>query len=927
MLRRADKKEEVKKAFRQLLNSNDRELIDSNKNRKEKQAPINKTIYETDLGCLNANRYLYIGLTFIFILSFYLRAVMPMNKVFVGDGIIYNGDGDPWYQMMLAKGTVINLQRIWFDPMTYFPRGTDIHVGSFVSWVITIFSYIVSLGYPSMHTVEIVGAFLPAILGSIIIFPLYVIGKELNGKACGIMSALMISILPGQFFARTALGYPDSHSAEAFLSTLTMMFFLIALKTGKDMTFSPIHEGSALKKPVIYSLFTGISLGAYICSWSSGILFEGIILTIIVIQSIRNSISDRNVEYLGIIGAITFLIAALVEFPFAPPSSGINTLPYYSLFQPIILILGAAGSLLISLLLKFLRDRDVKRHYFLAAIAGFLVSGGLAVTLFMHQFTRAFLSGINFLIPSKERIVAETRPLMYSDGYFTTAYIQKYFPGLANLDLLSTFFLALAGLSLLVTHYIKKNRATDLAVITWSLIILLLILDQIRYGYYYAVNVALLTGYLSVWLLRKSKSSDIDNRDFDNKSARDFLRINSKLVLVVVSILALLIWPSLDGSVVLAKSIKGPDSGWLSSLNWLQNNTPSPGMELYKLYERPLNGRPYLYPRTAYGIMSGWQYGHLIEAIGQRMPIANPMQLGIGNRTIPGSSPFFISENETQAERVLTQLDPNRSPYTNAKYVMIDWDMAINIDYIALLSSIPSSRYHWIINFSQDGQRPETSRLDRATFFRTMISRLYFFDGSETHPKSAFGMAYRPTNNADAGPMKIQIESLKFSKNYTDLLEYINKSKNKGYQAEILGKLDPRSPDSSVHLEALKHYRLVHESEPNLTNCVQENVKIFEHVRGAIIKGKAPIGTRVTISVPIATNCNRHFIYMQSNISNSNGEFMLILPYSTEGATANSTNFDAKPSGPYELLMGNKSYQLRVPENSVINGGIIEVNS
>ena len=68
----------------------------------------------------------------------------------------------------------------------------------------------------------------------------------------------------------------------------------------------------------------------------------------------------------------------------------------------------------------------------------------------------------------------------------------------------------------------------------------------------------------------------------------------------------------------------------------------------------PPNGQ-YAYPDAAYGIMSWWDYGHLIETVGHRIPNANPFQQGIGSVTtgVAGSSPFFLAENESQAEKVL----------------------------------------------------------------------------------------------------------------------------------------------------------------------------------------------------------------------------------------------------------------------------------
>jgi len=196
----------------------------------------------------NGDIYWYAGLVLAALFSIYLRIIVPWKSVFVGDKVIFSSESDAWYHMMLAKGTVINLQRLWFDPMTYFPHGTPIHFGPFNSWAITIFSYIFGLGHPSMHLVEVVGAFLPAVLGVLLVFPVYFLGKEIGGKSCGLISALIVATLPGQLFNRTVLGFTDHHSAEIFLSTLTMMFMFLALRSGKEHDIWGAAEGMGISQ-------------------------------------------------------------------------------------------------------------------------------------------------------------------------------------------------------------------------------------------------------------------------------------------------------------------------------------------------------------------------------------------------------------------------------------------------------------------------------------------------------------------------------------------------------------------------------------------------------------------------------------------------------------------------------------------------------
>lgn len=883
----------------------------------------------------NTDLYWYAGLLFAFLLSFYLRAIIPWNRVFVGNKVVFSSETDAWYHMMLAKGTVINLQRLWFDPMTYFPNGTPIPWGPFLDWAITILSYIFGLGHPSMHTVEVVGAFMPAILGALVVIPVFFIGRELGGKSCGLVSALIAAVLPGQYFSRTALGFTDHHAAEIFLSTLTMMFLLLALGSSKGMTFAALQKSwSTFKRPLLFAALAGVSLGLYIDDWASGFLIEGMILLFVVVQSIADHMKGKNVEYLGVAGAITFFIATLLVLPFVNPINGFSNY-YYSLFQPTILLLGVAAVVLVTFLSSFLKEKGYSNYYYPGAVAGILVLGTLVLALVIPQFTSVLFSGMSIFQAKTggAATVGEAASLFTSGGAFSFNNVLIWFPGLMALSapgfiafLFTTFTLSLVGLLLLILRYVRRPKPTEMLVITWSVIMLLLTLAQNRFAYYYAVNVALLVGFLIIWVLQKSGFTDLDGIFTDANDTDERLTSYLKIAIAAVLVLLLVIWPSYSMSVAFANSVGGPDSDWLTSTAWLENNTPSPGMDLYKIYERPPDSQRYAYPDEAYGIMSWWDFGHLIETIGHRIPNANPFQEGIGNLTAgrPGSSPFFLSESEAEAENVLAGLDQNRSVYKNTKYVMIDWDMAVGKFYaMTQWSSIPITKYYGFF-YQPQGEQLVPVGVYRDPYFKTMTARLFFFDGSETPVTNSFAIAYQFAEQ-DGVRFPVIVETPLVSENYSELVQYVNESKAKGYMAEIVSSRDTVSPSTSVPLEAMQHYRLVHESEHGPVYHGTNYVKTFEHVPGAVIKGSAAPGTNVSVALPVMTNIDRAFVYRQSNVTDASGQFTLVVPYSTEGPIAGGTNFDTMPLGPYQLSVGDTNYEVRVPEEYVLSGGVIQI--
>jgi dolichyl-phosphooligosaccharide-protein glycotransferase len=876
----------------------------------------------------SSNFYWIIALFATFLFSLFLRIYLPWNGVFKGDKVVFSSETDAWYHMMLAKGTVINLQRLWFDPMTYFPQGTPTHFGPLVSWAITIPSYIFGLGHPSMHTVEVIGAFLPAIFGALLVIPIYFIGKELGGKSCGLISALIVTVLPGQLFSRTLLGFTDHHAGEILFSTLTMAFSILALRHCNGMTFQLIkRDWPSFKKPLIYSVMAGVSLGLYILDWSSGFLFEGILLGFIIIQSVADHLKGKNSDYLGIFGSITFFIAMLLVLPFVKSYNGFSNY-FYSFFHPTILLIGVVVALMVSITSGYLAKQKLNKYYYPASIIMLGVVGlGLAYAI-IPSFTGALLAGFNIFQAKTggAATVGEAAPLLSSQGQFSILSILSNFPAFSNLVILSPFVFALIGLALIMLQYRRSMNPIYLLVIVWSLIMLFLTLAQNRFAYYYSVDIAILTGYLSVWGLQRAGLSELEDSVSARKDMTKFLTSNFKVLLAAFLIFFLFIYPGLSLCVLTAKYTSGPDSDWLTSTAWLENNTPKIGMELYTIYNYPGKGQKYPYPPEAYGVMSWWDYGHLIETVGHRMPNANPFQQGIGNLTagVPGSSPFFLAQNESEAEQILSALDRNRSLYMNTKYVMIDWDMATGKFYaMTAWSDVPITNFYGYF-YQPQGDKLVPVGVYRDPFFKTMTSRLFYFDGSEMPAADAFAIAYQIAEQ-DGVRFPVIVESPKISKNYTELLDYVESSKNKGYLAEIVSKRDPQALTPSVPLEALQHYRLVHESETSVTYDGQKFVKTFEHVPGAVISGNATPGTYVSLALPIMTNRNRAFIYRQSNTADSNGMYKLVVPYSTEGPALNGTNFDVVPVGPYQLLIGDRKYEVEVPESFVMTGGVVSV--
>ncbi len=229
-------------------------------------------------------------LALLFGIGLYLRIYLPYDQVFSGDWIKFTGN-DPYYHMRLVDNLLRHFpQFLVFDPYTFYPHGAPVGWPPFFDWLLASIIWIISLGSPSQHTIDIAGVYFPAVLGAITIIPVYFIGKELFNRWAGVISAGLITLLPGEFLGRSILGFTDHHVAETLLTSIVFLFLILTIKAARQRELTLDHikrlEWVTITRPLIYSLLTGIFLAIYLLTWVGGLLFVFIITVYFVAQFI-----------------------------------------------------------------------------------------------------------------------------------------------------------------------------------------------------------------------------------------------------------------------------------------------------------------------------------------------------------------------------------------------------------------------------------------------------------------------------------------------------------------------------------------------------------------------------------------------------------------------------------------------------------------
>jgi dolichyl-diphosphooligosaccharide--protein glycosyltransferase len=123
------------------------------------------------------------------------------------------------------------------------------------------------------------------------------------------------------------------------------------------------------------------------------------------------------------------------------------------------------------------------------------------------------------------------------------------------------------------------------------------------------------------------------------------------------------------------------------------------------------------------------------------------------------------------------------------------------------------------------------------------------------------------------------------------------------------------------HEDALERYRLVHVS-PGGQEIPRHGFvpwyKIFEHVPGVLLKGRARPGTVVSIDLELRNDRGLGFDYRDVVRARSDGTFAFHLPYATDGRSGDFT-----PQGVYNLDLGGERRPIRISAADVLTGNTV----
>lgn len=700
-------------------------------------------------------------------LGLFVRIWFAYDAV-LGGPFVRFAENDPWYHMRLVENLLHHFpQRIAYDPYLLFGGGQNVAVAPFLDLLIAAVALIAGLGSPSPSMVEHVGACMPALLGALCVLPAYGLGRTLFSTRAGLLAAGLTAILPGQFLARSSLGFTDHHVAEALLSACTMLFVVRALDSRQE------HSRSWCNAQAVCS---GLFLGAYLLNWAGG----GLLVVVIGVAALASVAFGRDTHLPGRVltaVSIAFGVAALIVAPF---------LSSWTVATSHLAVLAAVGitTLLFAAAVRIVESGRSRWMIALAAVAVMMIAFVLFERLapISADVIRGYVARLSSASGPR---VAEALPLFS---------VPIPAPLLLFVEFGISIYLALVA-ALFVMRSADAGKWVLLVMFAAALV---LTVQQVRFSYYLAIPVAVIAGYACDRILAVS---------------------GRRQEIVFLALVLIVFVPNAQLARLYADSTSGPSDDWHEALTWLRANSPEPFGDA-AVFDADYTGmseqRPHPLSAHGYGVTAWWDRGYWITRIARRVPSANPTQAGAARV----ANVFLASDDQT----AIAAIDRLR-----ARYVIVDDSMpprwlprrqlmvGVLPDAIATQGLDPDDYYQVYERRLPDGST-EPVLLFYPPYYQTLAIRLLAFGGRAVRPQSVVVAMFHEERHS--GGVRLLLDELRPFASVDAAAQFIR-------EAPASRRLVGTDPvESCIPLDALTALVPVHHSAPAGTVRIFERRKL-----------------------------------------------------------------------------------------------------
>ena len=609
--------------------------------------------------------------------------VIPRFDLVFQPGFVNFQETDAWYHVRVAENLIRHFPwRSMVDPYVAFGQVQDTATAPFYDWLLGLVAWIAGFGSPSESLLHDIAAWYPVVLAVCTVVAVFLLARLVFGWRAALLAAAVIATLPGHFLRVSSLGFTDHHIMESLLVTL---FFFLLLRA--------IENPPAFKT----SVAAGLTLSAYLLTFHGSAITVGIVVAWAIYDRVRWFPPGEKPQPSFRPLYLAFLIALAICLIF-------RRLVWmnYTITALELGIVGIAAVEGWAKLCRRMRQPDLRFFGGLAAatLAALAVSAALSQRLSLRHSAKVIVTHLAPSLFGTSGGVYELQSLVYDLDHFTLIPAIRQFWG--------AYVLALIGLLLLAEYIFKRRDPGRALVFFWGLAMFVLAMGELRMTYYYAIGVALATGYAVDRLIA-----------FGRWTA--WVAALSLALLVIAPNL----YAAFNGDV-----FTGIPPDWKETLDWMRTSTPEPFGDpafFYSRYRRRDFGPNYRYPPSAYSVMAWWDYGYAIVDVARRIPVTNPTQFNAGE-----AADFFLAQSEPDAIPFLRRW--------RTRYVIVDerlplWPSADPLligDFPAFFqySSTHRQSDYLVLAYQPNAAgKPSPKIFYRPAYYRSMVIRLFLFGG------------------------------------------------------------------------------------------------------------------------------------------------------------------------------------------------------
>ena len=571
----------------------------------------------------------FAALITILFVAFTVR-ILPLRWENLSGGTSLLNEFDPYYQFSITQHMVQNgllspyWPTHWINTQKWYPDGLDMSTAlpALPMSAAAVFQ-VISLFGAKIDLMTFCAIF-PALVAVVSCTILYLVGKDMGGKAVGLFAALFLAMAPS-FLQRSSLGFFDTEVPGVLGLVLFIFLFLRSLDSNRSMRAS-----------LLYSLGAAASLAYFIAGWGAAYyLIDLAVLFVFVLVLLKRYTPRMLVNY-----SITFGLALFIG----------TRVPYISTaYVTSGAILPVAAVFIILIVAEVLRNNISMRTKFTLAIATMaaIIVGivGLAATGLIGGITGKFITVLDPFIRAGSPLidsVAEQRIAAWGNLYLEVGITVLFF---------------FVGLYFALKNPTNRNIFLLLFAVTSlyfaASMIRLLVLFAPAFGIIAGIGIVTMLKPF-VTLLKEAPKTLVKSKRRMPRVSKEYSGV-AVLIIFMLLVTSLAFSPQTGGeprsisqaytpTAISASSLPvggagltQPVSAWLDAIGWMKNNVPSNQV-----------------------VVMWWDYGNWLSDLGNVTSLADNTTT---NSTQIANDGFIFMGNENESMKMLNSYGQDRVKY------------------------------------------------------------------------------------------------------------------------------------------------------------------------------------------------------------------------------------------------------------------------